>query len=96
MLEGHKGHLESDAQDTGSLRVKPVALQVMPDRHGWAVWSRKFPAVKGNRSIGGELTRKEMRLSGNGVGHLEKTKRDCLSSLPGFNAGDHEGRAAPK
>jgi hypothetical protein len=34
MLEGHKGHLESDAQETGGLGVKPVALQVVPDRHG--------------------------------------------------------------
>ena len=34
MLEGHQGHLESDAQEAGSLGVKPVALQVVPDRHG--------------------------------------------------------------
>ena len=34
MLEAHQGHLESEAQETGSLRVKPVALQVMPDWHG--------------------------------------------------------------
>jgi len=34
MLEGHKGHLESDAQETGGLGVKPVALQVMPNWHG--------------------------------------------------------------
>jgi len=30
------------------------------------------------------------------VGHLEKTKRDCLSPLPNFNAGDHEEPAAQK
>ena len=34
MLEGHKGHLESQAQEAGGLEVKPMALQVMPDRHG--------------------------------------------------------------
>jgi hypothetical protein len=34
MLEGHQGHLESDAQEAGGLGVKPVALQVVPDRHG--------------------------------------------------------------
>ena len=34
ILEGRKGHLESDAQETGGLGVKPVALQVVPDRHG--------------------------------------------------------------
>jgi hypothetical protein len=34
MLEGHEGHLESDAKETGGLRVKPVALQVMLDWHG--------------------------------------------------------------
>jgi hypothetical protein len=27
-LEDHKGHFESDAHETGGLRVKPVALQV--------------------------------------------------------------------
>ena len=32
VLEGHKGHLESDAQETGGLGAKPVALQVVPDR----------------------------------------------------------------
>ena len=34
MLEGHKGHLESQAQEAGGLEVKPMTLQVMPDRHG--------------------------------------------------------------
>jgi hypothetical protein len=34
MLEGHKGHLEGDAKETGRLRVKPLALQVMLDWHG--------------------------------------------------------------
>jgi hypothetical protein len=48
MLEGHQGHLESDA----------LALQVVPDRHGWQ-YVREFPVAKGNRSTGGELTRKE-------------------------------------
>jgi hypothetical protein len=58
MLESHEGHLKSNPQNTGSLRVEPVTLQVMPDRHG-RQYGRKFPAVKGNWSISGELTRKE-------------------------------------
>jgi hypothetical protein len=62
MLEGHKGHLESDAQETGRLGVKPMALQVVPDRHGWH-YARKFPAAKGNRSSHSELTRKECAFS---------------------------------
>jgi hypothetical protein len=33
MVEDHEGHLESDAQATGRLGVKPVALQVVSDRH---------------------------------------------------------------
>jgi hypothetical protein len=34
--QGHKGHLESEAQKTGRLSVKPMALQVVPHRHGHA------------------------------------------------------------
>ena len=34
MLEGHQGHLESDAQEAGGLGGKSVALQVVPDWHG--------------------------------------------------------------
>ena len=34
MLEGHKGHLESQAQEAGGLEVKPMTLQVMPNWHG--------------------------------------------------------------
>ena len=34
MLEGHQGHLESDAQEAVSLGGKSVALQVVPDRQG--------------------------------------------------------------
>ena len=50
-LERHKGHLEGDAQETGGLGVKPVALQVMPDRHGRHARltekpNRKFAAIK--------------------------------------------------
>jgi hypothetical protein len=42
LLESHEGHLKSDAQDTGSVRIEPVALQVMPDWHG-RQYGRKFP-----------------------------------------------------
>jgi hypothetical protein len=37
MLEGYKGHLESDAQKTCGLGIKPVPLQVSSDRHGYYV-----------------------------------------------------------
>jgi hypothetical protein len=47
MLEGHQGHLESDAQEAGGLGVKPVALQVVPDRHGrYARFNRQKPNRK--------------------------------------------------
>ena len=45
MLEGHQGHLESDAQEAGGLGVKPVALQVLPNRHGWQ-YGPQIGAVK--------------------------------------------------
>jgi hypothetical protein len=34
VLEGYKGHLESDAQKTCGLGIKPVPLEVSSDRHG--------------------------------------------------------------
>ena len=34
MLEGHKGHLKSQAQETSRLRIEPMALQMLPHRHG--------------------------------------------------------------
>ena len=34
VLEGYKSHLEGDAQRTSGLRIEPVALQIVPDRHG--------------------------------------------------------------
>ena len=34
VLEGYKSHLEGDAQETSGLRIEPVALQIVPDRHG--------------------------------------------------------------
>jgi hypothetical protein len=34
LLKGDNGHFKSDAQETNRLGIKPVALQVMPDRHG--------------------------------------------------------------
>jgi hypothetical protein len=52
LLEGHNGHLESDAQETNRLGIKPVALQVSSDRHGCDVrfnrekLNRKNAAVK--------------------------------------------------
>jgi hypothetical protein len=50
MLESHEGHLKGDAQDTGSLRVEPVTLQVMPDRHG-RQYGRKFPACRKGKLV---------------------------------------------
>jgi hypothetical protein len=32
-LEGHEGHFESDAHETGGLRVEAMAVQVCPNRH---------------------------------------------------------------
>ena len=37
MLDGYKGHLESDAQKTCGLGIKPVRLEVSSDRHGYYV-----------------------------------------------------------
>jgi hypothetical protein len=34
VLEGHKGHFESDANETSGLGIKSVTFQVGPDRHG--------------------------------------------------------------
>jgi len=58
LLECHEGHLVRDPQETNRLGVKLMALQVVPDQHGWQ-YVREFPVAKGNRSTGGELTRKE-------------------------------------
>ena len=38
-------HLESDTQETNRLGIKPVALQVLPNRHGWQ-YGPQIGAVK--------------------------------------------------
>jgi hypothetical protein len=84
LLESHEGHLKTHAQDTGSVRIEPVALQVMPDRHG-THYRWKFAAVKGNRVFGVELTRRVvLDVAKSRVGRCEKPRWACVSPLPNF------------
>jgi hypothetical protein len=49
LLKGDYSDLEGDAQKTCGLGVKPVALQVMPDRHGRNALSLTKKLIKNMR-----------------------------------------------
>ena len=95
LQQRYESHLICDAHETNRLGVKPVALQVMPDRHGCLV-SRKIMAAKGkpDHPLRIVAMRVCQRVGLNCVG-LKKTKWDCMSPVSNFDAGDHEDRSAP-
>jgi hypothetical protein len=80
----------------GNPRIVRNFLAYESDKEGAIELVRKrVPVNEGEPVDRWRIDAKRVRLWASCVGRFKKTKRDCLSSLPDFDAGDHEDRAAP-